>query len=127
MTRDDLVEQLAAIEHERWADWQKYLHSKCWKTDRDILPVDGLPPIPRGIHIIPPESLAHWERQIATPYADLSEQEKQSDREQVARYWPLIVDFVPQWLAEQSTPYGPDPDDVARLIQNWREEMGVTP
>jgi len=71
------MEKLAAIEHERWADWQKYLHSKC--HDMEL-----------GFLTIPAELVAQWERQIATPYAELSEKEKQSDRDQVARYWPLI-------------------------------------
>lgn len=76
-TPDALIEKLAAIEHERWADWQKYLHSKC--HDMEL-----------GFLTIPAELVAQWERQIATPYAELSEKEKQSDRDQVARYWPLI-------------------------------------
>lgn len=74
----ELKEALAAIEHERWADWQRYLHSLCTRN-------------PDGSLTIPAASVAHWERQIATPYADLSEREKQSDREQVDRYWPLIT------------------------------------
>lgn len=73
----DLREQLAAIEHERWADWQRYMHSKCRKE------ADG------GL-TIPADLAARWERQIATPYEELSEQEKQSDRDQVDRYWPLV-------------------------------------
>jgi hypothetical protein len=72
-----LYEQLAAIEHERWADWQRYLHSKCERNP------DGSLTIPAGL-------VAHWERQIATPYAELSERERDSDREQVDRYWSLI-------------------------------------
>ena len=73
----ELIEQLAAIEHERWADWQRYLHSKCsWG--------------PNGGLTIPTELVARWERQIDTPYAGLSEQEKESDREQVWRYLPII-------------------------------------
>lgn len=74
-----LMENLAAIEHERWADWQRYLHSKCSKMN-----------LHGGALIIPAELVKQWERQIATPYADLSEKEKDSDREQVRRYWPLI-------------------------------------
>ena len=77
MSDTDLMEQLAAIEHERWADWQRYLHSLCTKNDDGSLR-------------IPATSVAHWERQIATPYADLSEREKESDRDQVRRYWKLI-------------------------------------
>lgn len=72
-----LMEQLADIEHQRWADWQKYLHSKC--HDMEL-----------GFLTIPAELVTQWKRQIATPYAELSEKEKQSDRDQVARYWPLI-------------------------------------
>lgn len=71
-------EKLAAIEHERWADWQKYLHSKCIRESTGLL--------------IPATLVKQWERQIATPYAELSEKEKESDREQVLRYWPLISD-----------------------------------
>ena len=34
--------------------------------------------------------MPRWERQIATTYAELSEKEKESDREQVRPYLPLI-------------------------------------
>jgi hypothetical protein len=34
--------------------------------------------------------VARWEQQMATPYADLSEPEKESDREQVRLYLPVI-------------------------------------
>ena len=29
MIKEELFEKLADIEHQRWADWQKYVHSKC--------------------------------------------------------------------------------------------------
>lgn len=74
-----LMEQLAAIEHERWADWQRYLHGKC-----DVMANIGL--------VIPFPLYDHWNRQINTPYAELSEVEKESDREQVRRYLPLFTD-----------------------------------
>ena len=75
---DDLRERLAAIEHDRWAGWQEYMHSICVRN------ADGSLTIPK-------ESVEHWERQIATPYSELSEKEKDSDREQVDRYWPIIT------------------------------------
>lgn len=74
---NDLFEQLAAIEHERWADWQKYLHSKCDKG------LDGALTIPATL-------VNQWKQQIATPYEFLSEPEKESDRDQVRRYWHLV-------------------------------------
>lgn len=77
MTEYQLIEQLAAIEHQRWADWQDYLHRVC-EPQRD------------GSLVIPAMFVARWERQIATPYADLTEREKESDREQVRRYLHLI-------------------------------------
>jgi hypothetical protein len=75
---DDLYEKLAAIEHERWADWQRYMHNLC-NMNGD------------GSLTSPSSFVTHWERQIATPYADLSERDKQSDRDQVDRYWPLLT------------------------------------
>ena len=71
-----LIEKLADVEHQRWADWQKYLHSKCKRIE--------------GNAVIEEKDFKHWERQIKTDYKDLSEAEKDSDREQVMRYFNLI-------------------------------------
>lgn len=75
---EEIVEELASIEHERWAHWQQYLHEKGIRQ-------------PDGSLLLPAELVSHWEAQIATPYADLNEGDKQSDREQVHRYLPRIV------------------------------------
>jgi len=77
MTKEELFERLASIEHERWADWQRYVHSKCVKNN------DGTLTIPKW-------AVEQWERQINTPYSGLTEEEKDKDREQVMRYWHLI-------------------------------------
>lgn len=44
--------------------------------------------------MIPPNLVTKWERQIATPYFELSEKEKESDREQVRKYLLTIVDAL---------------------------------
>ena len=73
--KSKLFEQLADIEHQRWADWQKWCH----KILRENCPSPELEKV-----------LERWDKQIATSYNDLSEKEKDSDREQVMRYWNLI-------------------------------------
>ncbi len=76
---EELKEKLAAIEHQRWSDWQKW----CNAVIRE--------------HIDSPKAtearLKLWDEQIATPYKDLKEYEKDSDREQVERYWPLVEEY----------------------------------
>lgn len=73
-----IEEQLAALEHERWSHWQSYMHQQC-KAQSD------------GSLIIPAELVERWTRQMSTPYEQLSDDEKDSDREQVRRYLPLIL------------------------------------
>jgi len=97
---EELREQLAAIEHQRWADWQQYMHSLCTVT------ADGL--------AIPAKLAERWERQIGTPYANLTEVEKDSDREQVDRYWPVVAAQVSALQA-----------DVARLERERNEARAV--
>ena len=75
---DNLLEKLSAIEHDRWAHWQRYLHSRCERQ-------------PDGSLLIPAELADRWTEQIDTPYAELSALEKESDREQVRRYLPVIA------------------------------------
>jgi len=79
---DELLETLASVEHERWSHWQRYMHSKCVSQGDD------------GALLIPADLVKQWEKQIATPYSELSNEEKESDREQVRKYLPLIVDAL---------------------------------
>lgn len=76
----DLIELLAAKEHERWAHWQRYMHG-CATTGAN------------GELTFPAEIVARWERQISTPYEDLPDAEKQSDRDQVMNYLPLLEEW----------------------------------
>ncbi len=67
------VETVAAVEHERWSHWQRYLHAQCTVLDDGSL-------------LIPADLAARWARQMHTPFAELSEDEKDSDREQAHEY-----------------------------------------
>lgn len=76
-----IVEDLARIEHERWSHWQKYMHEKGARQ------ADGSLLLARDL-------VERWDRQIATTYAELTEREKDADREQVRKYLPLIVEAL---------------------------------
>jgi hypothetical protein len=63
----ELREQLAALAHEQWRGWMLYLFSKCTGY-------------PDGTVTIPAWAVERWTRQMNTPYHDLTEAEKDSDR-----------------------------------------------
>lgn len=75
---EELLERLAAAEHTRWAHWQQYVHDQAHRQ-------------PDGSLLLPADLVRRWEKQIATPYEHLSDEERQSDRDQVARYLPIIT------------------------------------
>jgi hypothetical protein len=75
---ESLVDELAAIEHDRWAHWQRYMHNKAHKQSDGSL-------------VVPADLVDRWQRQIDTPYSELTEKERESDREQVRKYLPLIA------------------------------------
>ena len=77
-TLEHLVEELAAIEHDRWSHWQKYVHDKAIRQSDGSL-------------VIPADLVARWDEQINTPYNELSDKEQESDREQVRKYLPVIL------------------------------------
>ncbi len=62
-----LRERLADLEHQQWAHWTKYM-------------LDNLTP----------ENIERWRRQIETDYSQLTEQEKDSDREWAGKVIKLI-------------------------------------
>ena len=81
LTAEAFVDRLAAVEHDRWAHWQQYLHDQCQRADDGSL-------------VIPAELVERWSTQIVTPYTDLAEAERESDRDQVRRYLPLIIEAL---------------------------------
>jgi hypothetical protein len=92
-TKEKLVEELADIEHTRWANWQKYLFSLCTaNTD--------------GSFTIPQKSVVHWQRQIATKYEDLSEREKESDRKEVYKYINLVETYAQEREKQTEKAFG---------------------
>lgn len=86
---ESLREALAALEHERWSGWMHYLFSKC---------VDHAD----GSVTIPSASVKHWRRQVATRYADLSEREKNSDREEADKTLALLAKLAVVDAAEHN-------------------------
>ena len=75
---DDLYEKLADTQHETWCHWMRYMFSSCGTANAD------------GTFTIDAENVQRWQRLIDTPYKKLNEREKDSDREQVDRFWELI-------------------------------------
>ena len=74
----ELLESLAAIEHERWAHWQRFMHEQGKRQ-------------PDGSLLLPADLVAKWDRLIDTPYARLTETERESDRDHVRRYLPTVA------------------------------------
>lgn len=77
MIDSELREKLAEIEHERWSDWVRHMFTKGVRNSDGSFTIDV-------------DSVAQWERQMDTDYADLPESEKRGDRQQVSRYQDLL-------------------------------------
>lgn len=67
----------------RWAHWQRYAQDQCERRED-------------GTKVVPAEVARHCGAQIETSYAELLEQEQESDREQVRKYSSTIVDVLTQ-------------------------------
>jgi hypothetical protein len=75
-----LRDELAAIEHDRWAHWQRYIHAQCRADAGEA-----------GALVIPAKLVEQWSWQADTRFSDLTEAEQDSDREQVDRYLPFLI------------------------------------
>ena len=72
----ELLEILASIEHDRWSNWMKYQFSKGKLNSGDW--------------VIPVDRVDWWKKLWNTPYSELSEKSKESDRIEVRRTWEAI-------------------------------------
>lgn len=90
----DLREQLAALAHEQWSGWMKYLFDRS-----EILTLEELTPVGRidvKRYLLTAFDSDRWTRQALTPYADLPESEKNSDRKEADRVLALITSVDPR-------------------------------
>lgn len=78
-------EALAALAHEQWSGWMRYLFEKCEDMERRG------PGVCERIQAIPPWAVERWQRQMSTPYAALPEEEKESDRKEADRVLALLA------------------------------------
>lgn len=62
-----ILEELSELEHIQWTKWTKHM-----------------------LENLTPENVKKWKRQIKTPYAQLSEKEKESDREWARKILKIV-------------------------------------
>lgn len=70
-------EELAKYAHDAWSGWMEYLFGKCTINRQ-------------GDCVIPREVYKRWYRQMKTSYADLPENEKESDRYEADRMLKIM-------------------------------------
>lgn len=68
MIRVDIREKLADLVHQQWIHWMRYMVDNSTE-----------------------ENIQRWVRQMNTAYADLSEKEKDSDREWADKILEVII------------------------------------
>ena len=73
VTQDELLEQLAELEHKQWVHWATYMLSRLGYHPSTSNPI-----------------VKRWYRQIVTPYSGLSEHEKGSDREWARKMLKIV-------------------------------------
>jgi len=84
-----LREKLAALAHEQWSGWIRYQFDKM------------IPPERQSGAFIPAELWHRWARQMNTAYADLPDNEKESDRKEADRVLALLPKTAPHPDAER--------------------------
>lgn len=90
MTTTALRTALAALQHEIWAHWMRYQFSCCIDiTNCSVCAEQSARWATPGTMEIPGEKVERWSRQLATPYAELTEKEQASDIEQADKILAL--------------------------------------
>ena len=91
-TTEQIAEALAALEHEQWAHWTRYMLGVLVEPLGMGLNEARVKGIETKGMAKAREALERWRRQIETPYAELTEDEKDSDREWAQKVMALLSD-----------------------------------
>lgn len=88
MNKERLIETLAAYSHEAWSEWMRYTLGRCMAGEEP------------HTQVIPGDYVQRWIRQLQTPYDQLPENEKKSDREQAEKIIAILEADAEQTRAE---------------------------
>lgn len=85
---EDKIEQLAEYAHSAWSGWMEYLFKNSEEKED-------------GTVVIPKWAVDRWLRQMKTPYANLTEDEKKSDRKEADKIISIMcentINFSDRW------------------------------
>lgn len=79
------LEELADAQHKIWSHWMTYQFSKC-ETAEEVGAMTDDDDV-----VIPAEFVRRWLRQANTPYAELIEDERESDRRVVREFLSFVM------------------------------------
>ncbi len=77
LSKEELVEKLAALEHRQWAGWMKYLFARGKMHIDNRFTIDS-------------KWVEQWSRQLETDYKDLPEDEKNRARTEALKILKLL-------------------------------------
>ncbi len=78
MTDNERREALSDISHDIWSHWMRWMFSVgAFNAD--------------GSWTMPAEKAERWQRQMNTPYSELTERERESDREQADKILAVLM------------------------------------
>lgn len=121
MKNPRLREKFAELAHEQWSGWMHYLFEKCDLIDDNL--------------IVPKWARLRWGEQMITRYADLSEEEKDSDRVEADKMLEVTEKHINQLQSELEVktqdrdkwrPVAKDTGgrmiDIQKIRDNWKPE-----
>jgi hypothetical protein len=90
VTDQELIEKLADVQHAIWSHWMNYMFT-CGTVRTD------------GAWVMTADKAVRWTMQAGTPYAKLTEREKESDRDQARKLIPVFGEYmeIDGWLGDR--------------------------
>ena len=104
---ENLLEDLAELEHKQWAHWTKYMLNRLEQLEMKEDAND-----PYKVQ----RQQENWKRQIATPYSELTEKEKDSDRSWASKSLEITakqLDAILEEMEKRANFFYKDATDLA--------------
>ena len=106
--KDMFIEAISDEMHSIWAHWMKYLFSVSIENQDGSVTIHS-------------ESVERWKRQMDTPYTLLTEQEKESDRDQAKKIERITHKQGMELLKRMNEVF--DMEKIGSLMEKYEDEI----